>query len=287
VNPEIPVVFYCGADRLVGILHTGDAGAKTAVVITVGGPQYRVGSHRQFVLMARHFAAAGIPVLRFDYRGMGDSDGVQRSFEAVDQDIRAAINCLTSEVSSVNSVILLGLCDAASANIMYAPSDNRVAGLILLNPWVRTTQGEAKTYLRHYYLQRVLQKSFWRTVFRGEYALLLSVRGFFQSLRNACGLVDAGEPQSTVTGGTFLSCMRDGFDRFQGSVLILISGNDLTAQEFVDLCQTDKLWNRVMERPTTTVRKFPQADNTMSAASDLQFASETCVDWLTDLPAVL
>ena len=47
----------------------------------VGGPQYRVGSHRQFTLMARAFAAAGYPVLRFDYRGIGDSEGESRGFE--------------------------------------------------------------------------------------------------------------------------------------------------------------------------------------------------------------
>ena len=39
------------------------------MVIVVGGPQYRAGSHRQFTLLARHIAAAGYPVLRFDARG--------------------------------------------------------------------------------------------------------------------------------------------------------------------------------------------------------------------------
>ena len=40
---------------------------NTGVVIVVGGAQYRVGSHRQFVQMARLLAAAGYPVLRFDF----------------------------------------------------------------------------------------------------------------------------------------------------------------------------------------------------------------------------
>ena len=73
---EFPVVFSCGGDQLVGMVHP--AAARLGVVIVVGGPQYRVGSHRQFVLMARDLAREGYPVLRFDYRGMGDSDGAVR-----------------------------------------------------------------------------------------------------------------------------------------------------------------------------------------------------------------
>jgi len=74
-------VFGCGGDRLVGILHAPAERARDiGVLVVVGGPQYRVGSHRQFVRMARDFAAAGYPVLRFDHRGIGDSDGAARSF---------------------------------------------------------------------------------------------------------------------------------------------------------------------------------------------------------------
>ena len=53
---------------------------RIGVLIVVGGPQYRVGSHRQFTLLARRLAAQGYPTLRFDYRGMGDSGGERRRF---------------------------------------------------------------------------------------------------------------------------------------------------------------------------------------------------------------
>ncbi|KAB8057318.1 hydrolase 1, exosortase A system-associated, partial [Janthinobacterium violaceinigrum] len=59
--------------RLVGILSLPAAPGPRGVLIVTGGPQYRVGSHRQFVLLARALAAQGVPVLRFDLRGMGDS----------------------------------------------------------------------------------------------------------------------------------------------------------------------------------------------------------------------
>ena len=58
----------------------------TGVLVIVGGPQYRVGSHRQYVQLSRHLAEQGIASMRFDVRGMGDSPGVQRSFEEIDDE---------------------------------------------------------------------------------------------------------------------------------------------------------------------------------------------------------
>ena len=71
----------CAGEELVGVLTLPEEPVHIGVVVIVGGPQYRVGSHRQFVLLARHLAEQGIPTLRFDCRGMGDSSGDQRSFD--------------------------------------------------------------------------------------------------------------------------------------------------------------------------------------------------------------
>jgi dipeptidyl aminopeptidase/acylaminoacyl peptidase len=58
---EEAVPFACAGDMLMGILTRPEAPAQTGVVVVVGGPQYRVGSHRQFVLLSRELAAAGYP----------------------------------------------------------------------------------------------------------------------------------------------------------------------------------------------------------------------------------
>ena len=102
-NPvtEQALTFDCEADALVGILHVPAAPCDVGVVVIVGGPQYRAGSHRQFVLLARELAAAGYAVLRFDYRGMGDSGGEPRDFERVSVDIAAAIALMTERVAGV------------------------------------------------------------------------------------------------------------------------------------------------------------------------------------------
>ena len=84
---ERPLAFQCKNDWLYGILSLPEQAVARGVLIVVGGPQYRVGSHRQFTLLARHLAEHGIPVMRFDYRGMGDSEGDRRTFENLEDDL--------------------------------------------------------------------------------------------------------------------------------------------------------------------------------------------------------
>ena len=70
---ERPLHFKCQDTSLIGILSMPEDSGKRGILIVVGGPQYRTGSHRQFTLLARQFASDGIPTMRFDYRGMGES----------------------------------------------------------------------------------------------------------------------------------------------------------------------------------------------------------------------
>ncbi len=67
--------FLCGQDWLYGVLSVPEQIQAHGVLILVGGGQYRIGSHRQFALLARHLSSSGIPVMRFDFRGVGDSEG--------------------------------------------------------------------------------------------------------------------------------------------------------------------------------------------------------------------
>ena len=73
---EDAVCFDCAGERLLGVLArpacSDKESSEVGVLIVVGGPQYRVGCHRQFLLLARRAAAAGYPVFRFVYRGVGE-----------------------------------------------------------------------------------------------------------------------------------------------------------------------------------------------------------------------
>ena len=146
---EETTVFPCAGESQVGILAVPETPAAVAVVVIVGGPQYRVGSHRQFLLLSRALASAGFAVLRFDYRGMGDSPGELRDFQAVSKDIAAAVDALQARLPPVKQAALWGLCDGASAALLYCQEtgDPRVAGLCLVNPWVRSETSLARTQI--------------------------------------------------------------------------------------------------------------------------------------------
>ena len=277
MNAERAVDFDCAGDRLVGILHPGSSDSDIGVIIVVGGPQYRVGSHRQFVLMARRLAAAGLPVLRFDFRGMGDAGGVPRSFEDVDEDIRAAADCFERSLPNVRKLVLLGLCDAASACLMYCRRDPRIAGLILINPWVRTEQTEARTYLRHYYRQRVFQKGLWQKLFSGRVDLSRSLKELVTSIHTARGRM-SGRLSASQTH--FVERMLAGLSSFAKPVLIVLSGRDLVAREFSDLCAGEHDWQVALGAHGTRIEHFPDADHTFSTAVHLDTLSKRCVEWL-------
>jgi len=276
---ERPLVFPCAGDSLFGILHPPETDARArGVLIVVGGPQYRVGSHRQFVLLARALAAHGYPVMRFDYRGMGDSGGELRDFEGVHEDLEAALDTFFHAYPDLSEVVLWGLCDAASAAAFHAFRDERVSGLVLLNPWVRTETGEARTQLRHYYVSRLREREFWSRLLSLRWNPLRSLAEITGAARRI--LARRGEGASTDTGQPLPERMRAGLERFTGPVLVVLSGRDLTAREFDDTVAASRAWRAWMARQMVTIQRFPEADHTFSRARWRQDVEECTRSWL-------
>jgi len=257
---EQALAFRCGDDTLVGIASVPATPATRGVLIIVGGPQYRVGSHRQFALLARHLAAHGIAALRFDYRGMGDSEGEERDFEQVADDIRAALDAFTAAVPSLADIVLWGLCDGASAAAMYAPHDARVHGLVLLNPWVRTDDGVARTQLKHHYRDRLRAPDFWRKVARGQF----DYAGSFKSMVGLVRAALAPRPAAADAPAPLPERMRQGLHAFGGRTLLVIGGADLTGREFCDVAGSAPAWKRLLDTPRVAWRRIEDADHTFS-----------------------
>ncbi|TAN71930.1 MAG: hydrolase 1, exosortase A system-associated [Gallionella sp.] len=264
---EQPIVFNCINLRLIGIATQPETPAETGVLIVVGGPQYRAGSHRQFTLLARQLAEQGIASMRFDYRGMGDSEGEMRNFEAIDEDIRAAIDTFLKHVPEVRHVAIWGLCDAASAALYYAHTDARVSGLILLNPWAHTEAGASRARLKHYYLSRLMQRSFWTKFLSGKIELGKSAGDLSKSARSV--VTGAGPITSAPTDPRhgslgYIERMLDGLKRFRGEALFILSGNDLVANEFEHLVSHDSQWKNICASPRITQEKLHEANHTFS-----------------------
>lgn len=255
-------VFGCEGEHLIGILALPDAPLDTGVVIIVGGPQYRAGSHRQFVLLSRALAAAGHAVLRFDYQGMGDSTGELQNFETVNPDIACAINTLQAGAPGLRKVVLWGLCDGASAALLYcqATQDPRVGGLCLLNPWVRSEASLAKTHVKHYYRQRLKEREFWTKLLSGQVGLS-ALSGLFRNMKAARSPKNADSPASKLP---FQGRMALAWASFDGPILLLLSGNDYTAKEFLDHVITSAAWKGALQKGKLIEHHAPEADHTFS-----------------------
>jgi exosortase A-associated hydrolase 1 len=284
-NLEIPVTFDCNGESLVGIVHQPEPSFKRGVVIVVGGPQYRVGSHRQFVLLARTFASNGYPVFRYDYRGMGDSEGNAITFEESEPDIASAVDTFFTNVPQITEVVLLGLCDAASSALMYGYQDLRIAGLILLNPWVRTEVGEAKTYVKHYYFKRIKDPDFWKKIFAGEFEYVESLKSFNANISTAFNFIGIRRYESRTVaeynrGVAFPIRMRYGLERFEGRVLLILSTEDLTAAEFKDTIKSCRKWRKLLNHRNITRRDLKGANHTFSRNEWRDQVAQWCIDWL-------
>ncbi len=264
--------FSCQSCSLQGILSLPATPQARGVLIVTGGPQYRAGSHRQFALLAQHLAGAGIPVLRFDYRGMGDSEGEVRTYEHLDEDLQAAVATFFDAVPCLQELVIWGLCDGAAAAAYYAHQESRVCGLILLNPWVRTAPGIARATLRHYYLARLFDRAFWRKLASGRIALGAAAR----SLRQ----LSAAARASQSSAGTPAQRLYDALARFQGRVLIVLSGEDLTAREFVDLQQGSAAWRTLLAAPAVQQVHVAHANHTFSRRLWRDQVALLCSDWL-------
>ena len=276
---EKAVTFECMDEQLVGILSDPGGDCKVGVIVVVGGPQYRIGSHRQFLSLARQLGQAGFPVLRFDYRGMGDSSGASRSFEHIEPDIKAAIGAITAACPKINKVVLWGICDAASANLLYwqATADSRVAGMVLLNPWVMSEVTYAQHKIKGYYLRRLITGDFWLRLARGSVDLPGALRSIAGYIKRASGLRKPGESQPHID---YRDRMRMALARFTGPVLVVLSGADLTGKAFLEYVQSQPAWHGLIERPNVERHELELADHTFSTAAWRGEVEALTLHWL-------
>jgi exosortase A-associated hydrolase 1 len=207
---------------------------------------------------------------------MGDATGAPRTFEDSADDIAAAIEALRVHCPAVDRVVLWGLCDAASGALLYcgATGDPRVAGLALLNPWVRSETTHAKAELKHYYLRRLADRSFWSKLRRGQVDLAGAARAVARGFGAA-----AGGPGSTAAA-SFQDRMGDALRGFAGPVLVVLSEHDLTAREFRDYARSAVRWRGVLERTNVTCVDVAGADHTFSTAKWRDQVESGTLDWL-------
>ncbi len=113
--------------------------ALCAILLNAGAVR-RIGHHRMWVEVARRWAARGVPTLRLDVVGVGDSDGVEgqyaprTSFQRHEFAKQVIAACDELERRGLPSEFIVGgLCSGAYWGLHAALADDRVRGLLLVN----------------------------------------------------------------------------------------------------------------------------------------------------------
>lgn len=131
------VAFESGNVRLAAALHRADSPGAPAIVMCCPFFEERKSACRAFAETADALCRAGISVLRFDYRGCGDSAGEFPAFGLPDweQDARAAL-ALVRELTAPRYVGILGLRAGSIPAFQAAASDPDVKRVVLWEPVV-------------------------------------------------------------------------------------------------------------------------------------------------------
>jgi hypothetical protein len=74
--------------------------------------------------------------------------------------------------------------------------------------------------------------------------------------------------------------MADGLYRFKGKVLLILSGRDLTAQEFDVLTQGSKRWAKLVADARVERRTLAEANHTFSTRAWRDQVCAWTVDWI-------
>jgi exosortase A-associated hydrolase 1 len=257
--------FACEGTMLAGTLDLGDK--STALLIVSGGNEIRCGSHNGQAAMAAHFAALGYPVLRFDRRGIGDSEGDNGGFESSAPDLTAAILALQEHLPHVARIVGFGNCDAASALALYHAGLG-IDQLVLANPWVIESPVEqsesspkpSAAAIRARYWLRLKNPRSLVDLFSGKINLRKLVGGL------------ARATQSHAPSG-LAARMARALDNSQTPVALLIAERDSTAMAFMADWKAP-LFTAVRQRPDVTLARLDSASHS--------FAEANAKSWLLD-----
>jgi pimeloyl-ACP methyl ester carboxylesterase len=139
---ETPILFSGDFGGLFGVVSESPQAERAPVcaVLLNGGALRHIGPSRTWVEIARRWAARGVPTVRIDMPGIGESDGDARepvpdaSFytpQRTEQTL--AILDRLAELGLPDRFVLGGLCSGAYWSLHAALADQRVRGALMIN----------------------------------------------------------------------------------------------------------------------------------------------------------
>lgn len=132
---------------------TGNEVKDFAVVCCNAFAKEYLRSHRAIKTLCQNLASAGVPCLRFDYSGTGDSFGEEFSFEIAKHDIESAIQYIKNETGLENiKLVAMRLGSAIATSVLH--SNSNVKDMVLWDPIL-----EGKDYVKELLLENGIEES--------------------------------------------------------------------------------------------------------------------------------
>lgn len=245
--PRRVITFSCEGSTLFGTLD--EAPAQTGLLIVSGGNEIRVGAHRGMAWLAAEIAAAGHPVLRYDRRGIGDSEGSNGGFASGGPDLAEAIAAFRT--TGVSRIVGFGNCDAATTLALNGGVD----AVVLANPWMIEAAGDmpAPAAIRARYADKLRDPAEWRRLASGGVDMTKLARGVARLL-----------PGREAAAG-LAARMAAGLSAFGGPITLLLAERDNTAIAFADAWK-GKPFAQARER--AKLERLASASHSFASAED-------------------
>jgi pimeloyl-ACP methyl ester carboxylesterase len=174
---ESPISVEYGGGRLFGVLveRADRAPADVAVVLANAGAVRRIGPNRMWVEAARRWAARGVPTLRLDIEGLGDSPGDELVYAhtptmydpSLAPQVRAAIDELERR-GVASRFVTGGLCAGAFWSFHVLRDDPRVGAALMLNLFAFFWDDELPAAVEVRRVRELRRLSAWRRVLQGH-----------------------------------------------------------------------------------------------------------------------
>ena len=245
--PRRVIAFPCEGATLFGTLD--EARGDTGLLIVSGGNEIRIGAHRGMAWLAAEVSTAGYPVLRYDRRGIGDSEGENGGFASAGPDLAAAIAAFREQ--GVTRIVAFGNCDAASMLALNGGVD----AVILANPWVieATDDLPPAAAIRARYAERLRDPAEWRRLMTGGVDMAKLARGVGRLV-----------PRRSA-GASLAVRIAAGLKAFDAPITVLLAERDNTAIAFADAWRAP-IFATLRER--ARVETLPSASHSFASAED-------------------
>ena len=250
-----PVVFKNREGlRLFGVLHEPDTAPRSSLgfILLSPGVKMRVGPQRLYLRLTRLLVDLGVPVLRFDCHGLGDSEGTLPEEQLRDVYGQIEVGRFVGDTIDamdwfqqrfgVNRFILSGLCGGAITGLLAGAKDARVAGLLALGitPLIASRSADPSRYMTTGQLEVIGRTYFQKLVRPQAWIRLLTLQTDYRLLwravsRSLIGSTRQAPPAAPPEDDNASPLFPPAFFKVLGErrpMLLIFGGSDRLGWEF-------------------------------------------------------